>query len=85
MQRKHFKREKFDQAITPSHLLANIVHLSYRGKNLTDSEYSTGMDLAAAEHNSIVSDLINYKAEAAPFQSFMFQQNVMNTVKPLDW
>ena len=78
-------QKRFDKAITPSHLLANIVHPSYRGKSLTDIEYSTGMDLAATEHNSIVPDLINYKPEAVPFQSFMFQQNVMNTVKPLDW
>ena len=26
-----------------------------------------------------------YKAEASPFKSFMYKQNVLDSVKPLDW
>ena len=43
------------------------------------------MDLAAQQHAAVVPDLVNYKAEASPFKSFMFQQNVLDSVKPLDW
>jgi len=62
-----------------SHFLANIVHPKYRGKNLTDDEYGTGMDLAAKQHSAVIPDLVNYKAEAPPFQPFMFQQNVLES------
>ena len=34
---------------------------------------------------NVVPDLFNYKAEASPFKSFMFQQNVFENGKPLDW
>lgn len=70
---------------TASHLLANIVHPKYRGKNLTDDEHEFGMDSAAKQNAAVVPDLVNYKAEASPFQLFMFQQNVMDSVKSLDW
>lgn len=82
--KKKFQK-RYDQALSPSHFLANIVHPKYRGKNLTTDEYGTGMDLAAQQHAAVVPDLVNYKAEASPFKSFMFQQNVLDSVKPLDW
>jgi len=46
----------------------------------------TEMDYAAQQHTAMVPDLVNYKAEAAsPFQTFMFQQNVLESVKSLHW
>jgi Protein of unknown function (DUF 659)/hAT family C-terminal dimerisation region len=82
--KKKFQK-RFDQALSPYHFLANIIHPQYRGKNLTDAEYDTGMSLAAEEYAASVPDLINYKAEAVPFQRFMFEMNVLDTVKPVDW
>ena len=78
-------QKRYDQALCPSPFLANIVHPRYRGKNLTNDEHGTGMDFAAQQHAAMVPDLVNYKAEASPFQSFMFQQNMLESVKPLQW
>lgn len=77
--------ERLDQALSPCHLLANIVHPKYRGKSLTDAQYETAMDWATAEHENIIPDLINFKAEAGPFPKFLFKDNVVQTVKPVDW
>lgn len=82
--KKKFQK-RIDQALSPYHLLANIIHPKFRGINLTTAEYDTGMNLAAEEYSASVPDLINYKAEAFPFQSFMFQMNVLETIKPVDW
>ena len=41
--------------------------------------------LVVKQHANVVLDLVNYKAEASPFKSFMFQQNDLENVKPLDW
>jgi hypothetical protein len=71
--------------LTPSHLLANVLHPRYRGKTLTDSEYETGMDYASTEYSEIIPNIVSFEAEAAPFQRFMFQENVIQTVAPLDW
>ena len=43
------------------------------------------MDFAVKQHATVVPDLVNYKAKASPFQSFMFQLNILENVKPLDW
>lgn len=82
--KKKFQK-RVDQALSPYHLLANIIHPQYRGKNLTNAEYDTGMSLAAEEYTASVPDLINYKAQAVPFQCFMFEKNILETVKPVDW
>ena len=82
--KKKFKK-RYDQALTPSHLLANIIHPKYRGKTLTNAEYKTAMEHASTKYNAILSDLVNFKAEAPPFQRFMFQENVIQTFSPLDW
>ena len=52
---------------------------------MTDDECGTEMDLAARQHAAIVQDLMMYKAEAAQPKPFAFQQNVTESVKPLDW
>ena len=71
--------------MSPCHLLANVVNPKYRGKSLTDAEYETAMDWATAEHENIIPDLINFKAQAGPFPTFLFKDNVVQTVKPVDW
>jgi len=78
-------QKRYNQALSPSQFLANIIHPKYRQKNLTDDEYGTGMDLATKQHAKVIPNLVNYKAEAPSFQSFMFQQNVIENVKPLYW
>jgi len=45
---------------------------------------SDKFSLKHTQHATVVPDLVNYKAEASQFQSFMFQQNVLENVKPLD-
>src|SRR5271155_1305598 len=72
-------------ALTPSHLLANIIHPKYCGKTLTDAEYEAGMEHASTKYSQIIPNLVNFKAKAPPFPQFMFQENVIQTVSPLGW
>ena len=83
-EKKKFKK-RIDMALTPSHLLANIIHPKYRGKTLTDAEYEAGMEHASTKYSEIIPNLVNFKAKAPPFPQFMFQENVIQTVSPLDW
>ena len=71
--------------IVSPQFFANTVLPKYRGKNLTDDEYGTGTGLAVKQYANVVPDLVNYQAEASPFKLFMFQLNVLENVKPLDW
>jgi hypothetical protein len=73
------------QALSPYHLLANIMHPKYRGQSLTEAELNTGMELASTQYGQIVWHLINLKAQASPFQKYMFSDSVLTNVQPLDW
>ena len=65
--------------------MANIVNLKYRGKDLTDKEIEIGVDFAALKNPDFLPLLVNFKAEVAPFQKFMFHYNIFQTIKPCDW
>ena len=79
--------KRIEQSITPAHFLANIfniVNLKYRGKDLTDKEIEIGMDFAASKNPDFLPLLVNFKAEFAPFQKFMFHDKIVQTMKPCD-
>ena len=42
------------------------------------------MELAATQHEEIVPDLINLKAQSSPFLKYMFADSVITGVKPVD-
>ena len=77
--------KRIGTAMTPAHLLANIVNLKYRGKILTDNEIEIGMDFVASKNPEFIPLLVNFKTEVAPFQKFMFHDNIVQTIKPCDW
>jgi len=52
---------------------------------LTDKEAESAIELAATQHEAIVPDLINLKAQSSPFLKYMFADNVIKGVKPVDW
>jgi len=43
------------------------------------------MEPAATEHEPTVADLINLKAQSLPFMKYMFAENVIKGVQPVDW
>ena len=65
--------------------MANIVNLKYRDKDLTDKEIEIGMSVAASKNPDFLPLLVNFKAAVAPFQQFMFHDNIVQTIKPCDW
>ena len=77
--------KRIEQAMTPAHFLSNIVNLKYRGKDITDNEIEIGMDFAASKNQDFLPLLVNFKAEVAPFQKFMFSDNIVQTIKLCDW
>ena len=40
------------------------------------------MDFAASKNPDFFLLLVNFKAEVAPFQKFMFHDNIVQTIKP---
>jgi len=61
------------------------MHPRYTGQSSTDQEVQNAMELAATQHEVIVPDVINMKAQSSPFLTYMFADNVIKAVKPVDW
>ncbi|XP_069593638.1 uncharacterized protein [Ranitomeya imitator] len=74
-----------DQALKEEHYLANILHPIYRGKKLSEAEINSAMEWLANTNHDIVATVLKLKCESAPFQKYMFADNVVNELKPLDW
>lgn len=78
-------KKRIQQALSSHHFLANLMHPRYRGQTLTDEEHEAAMELASTHHNMIVPNLINLKAQASPFLTYMFADTVIQSVQPVDW
>ena len=78
-------KKRIQQALSAHHFLANVMHPSFRGQSLTDKEAESAIELAATQHEAIVPDLIKLKAQSLPFTKYMFADNVIKGVKPVDW
>ena len=65
--------------------MANLTNPRYRGQSLTDAECKIAVELATTQHDPIVSDLINFRAQASPFIKYTFGDSVVKAVQPIDW
>jgi uncharacterized lipoprotein YmbA len=73
------------QASSSYHLLANSMLPNYRGQSLTEAQFNIGMELASTQYGQIIWHLINLKAQASPFQKYMFSNSVLTNFQPFDW
>lgn len=73
-------KKRIQQALSAHHFLANVMHPSFRGQSLTDKEAESAVELAETQHEAIVPDLINLKAQSSPFPKNMFADNVIKSV-----
>ncbi|XP_067412762.1 heterogeneous nuclear ribonucleoprotein U-like protein 1 isoform X2 [Emydura macquarii macquarii] len=78
-------KKRMDQALTPPHFLANILDPRYKGRCLTSEEDDAAMAWASQNHSSVMPVIINFRARAEPFKQYMFTDDVLNKVTPLNW
>ena len=78
-------KKRYQQALSSHHFLANLMHPRYRGQSLTDAEVEIAMELVSTQHELILPDLVKFRAQASPFMTYMFADNVTEGVQPVDW
>lgn len=81
---KKFKA-RYNQAITPAHLVANLIHPTYRGKSLIDDEKDTALEYASQKWPSIMPMIIKFQAQSRPFQACKFTEAVTQAVSTAEW
>ena len=73
-------------ALTPAHFLAYLLDPRYNGSpHLSSEEIDTAMNYLADHHYAALQAVINYRAKASPFGSYMFKPEVLSGTDPFAW
>jgi hypothetical protein len=78
-------QKRFDQAITPNHLLAYCLHPTYRGQDLTSEQVQEAHELLLAKDPDLMAHLCSFQAEAEPFLKSLFHDSCVGKLKPGVW
>jgi Protein of unknown function (DUF 659)/hAT family C-terminal dimerisation region len=78
-------KSRFEMAMTAPHYLANLLDPRYRGLKLTQEQIHEALQYASAYHPDVMPAILKYRAEAGPFHSYMFLENILKDVSPLQW
>jgi len=76
---------RYDQAVTPAHLLAYLIDPHLCGKKLSQEEDDQAMEYAREKWPSLIPLIIKFKAQTPPCQSFKFDANVLKSVSSIEW
>lgn len=77
--------KRMRQALTPNHFLAHILDPRYFGEKQSNTQINTAMSNLAEVHPSCAPSVVNLRAKANPFPSYMFSHDVLRNVRPLSW
>ena len=78
-------RARCSQAVTPAHLLANLLHPTLQGKNLSPEEKEKSVEYAGQKWPSMMPTIIRFQGQTSPFQPCKFADEVTKSVKPIAW
>ncbi|EMP40122.1 hypothetical protein UY3_02625 [Chelonia mydas] len=76
-------KKRMDQALTPSHFLANILDSEYQCRCLTAEEERATMT-RGSNHPSSIPTVIHFSAGGEPFKQYMFVDDGLKKVTPLN-
>ncbi|KAG8125632.1 hypothetical protein E2320_020790, partial [Naja naja] len=57
----------------------------YQGKNLSAEEEELAMTWVSSNHLSVMPTIINFKAKEEPFKKYMFAEDILKKVTPVNW
>lgn len=78
-------KERMQQALTPAHYLAYLIHPIYRGKALTSEQIDFAMEYCSEEYSECMPTVVNFRAQTGPFKPYMLSDNILQKCTPLAW
>ena len=78
-------RNRFQQAMTPTHFLANILHPQYRGKSLLPDQVSSAQDLLLTTKPDILPDLLSFMTDSLQIPASLLHSTVITKTRPTVW
>ena len=77
--------KRFNQAMTPSHFLANILHPRYRGKKLKSDQITSAQEMLQEENLELVPDLMKFMCDDKILPQSLTNESVTMNVSPAVW
>lgn len=78
--------QRYQQAMGAFHFLAYQVDPRFCGKNLTDLERKESFAFANEKYSpEFISVLMKFLGKSDPFYEFLFSEDVLSKISPLDW
>ena len=78
-------KNRFQCAVTPHHILANMLHPKYRGSRLNSEQKEIGMQTILAKDPNFLPVMCSFQAESSPFPKSMFAEQCLQNVTPVVW
>ena len=75
-------KKRFSQAITPTHLVANLLHPGYQGKHLSIQQQEEAHQYVLNSNPDLLPGLLQLQANTSPFPSSLFSPICINSLKP---
>ena len=75
---------RYKQAVIDAHMLANVLHPKYQGKNLKEEETSRAMALAS-EFPGLIPITMKFQAKSPPFHESKFAEEAIQSLTPYEW
>lgn len=77
--------KRFDEAVTPNHLLANMLDPRYLGRNLTVDDENSAEGVIAEINSDIMPLLYAFAAKGQPFPAHFFEDTMRLGTPPSIW
>jgi hypothetical protein len=78
-------KSRYGQAVTPSHILANLLHPRYQGQLLNDSEKKSALQYANERYPHLVPTVMKFRGRSKPFLEFEFNSDVTTNLSAVQW
>lgn len=76
---------RFKQAMTPAHFLANALHPVYRGKKLQPDHVSSAQELLLSSNPEIIPDFLNFLTDSLQLPTTLLHEFVITKTRPTVW
>ena len=76
---------RFNQAMTPSHYLANLLHPVYRGKKLLSEHIDEADSLLLEQNPSLVPEFLQFRTSNLDIPKVPANETVIKKTDPVVW
>lgn len=78
-------QKRFDECITPAHILSYMLHPKYMGKGLTSDQEELARKWVNYIDKNFLPLIVKFSIKASPFPDTYFSDAIINNLSPAEW